>query len=93
MKIDPSLRRFGAVAIAALMLGTAPAALFAATPDDTLVIAAAIDDMLAHRERWPAMRAAGRHFVEDVRNWTNSVAKYRAVYERLAAPARARKTA
>ena len=56
-------------------------------------LAAAIDDMLAHRERWPAMRAAGRHFVEDVRNWTNSVAKYRAVYERLAAPARARKTA
>ena len=56
-------------------------------------LAAAIDDMLAHRERWPAMRVAGRHFVEDVRNWTNSVANYRAVYERLVAPARARKTA
>ena len=47
MKIDPSLRRIGAVAIAALMLGTAPAALFAATPDDTLVIAAAIDDIVS----------------------------------------------
>ena len=47
-------------------------------------LAAAIDDLLAHRERWPAMRAAGRHFVEDVRNWTNSVANYRAVYGRLA---------
>ena len=56
-------------------------------------LAEAIDGMLAHRERWPAMRAAGRHFVEDVRNWTNSVANYRAVYQRLAAPARARKTA
>ena len=56
-------------------------------------LAAAIDDMLAHRERWPAMRAAGRHFVEDVRNWTNSVANYRAVYQRLAAPARASKRA
>ncbi len=56
-------------------------------------LAAAIDDMFAHRERWPAMRAAGRHFVEDVRNWTNSVANYRTVYERLAAPARARNTA
>src|SRR3989338_9452674 len=47
MKIDPSLRRIGAVAIAALMVGTAPAALFAATPDDTLVIAAAIDDIVS----------------------------------------------
>ncbi|MCK6409582.1 TIGR04063 family PEP-CTERM/XrtA system glycosyltransferase [Thauera sp.] len=56
-------------------------------------LAAAIDDMLAHRERWPAMRAAGRHFVEEVRNWKNSVANYRAVYERLAALARASKNA
>lgn len=56
-------------------------------------LAAAIDDMLAHRERWPAMRAAGRHFVEEVRNWTNSVANYRKVYERLAAGARARTAA
>jgi PEP-CTERM/exosortase A-associated glycosyltransferase len=56
-------------------------------------LAAAIDDMLAHRERWPAMRAAGRHFVEEVRNWKNSVANYRAVYERLAAQARGNKNA
>ena len=46
-------------------------------------LAAAVLDMLAHRERWPAMRAAGRHFVEDVRNWKNSVANYAAVYHRL----------
>ncbi len=51
-------------------------------------LAAAIDDMLAHRERWPAMRAAGRHFVEDVRNWKNSVANYQAVYASLAGRAR-----
>lgn len=44
MKIDPTLR---AVAIAALMLGTAPAALFAETPADTLVIADAIDDIVS----------------------------------------------
>lgn len=43
----PTLRRVGAVAIAALMLGTAPAALFAETPADTLVIAAAIDDIVS----------------------------------------------
>jgi len=53
----------------------------------TEALAAAIDDMLAHRERWPAMRAAGRHFVEGVRNWKNSVAKYAPVYGSLAEPA------
>ena len=47
MKIDPKLRGFGAVAIAALMLGTAPAALFAETPADTLVVADAIDDIVS----------------------------------------------
>ena len=47
-------------------------------------LAAAVDDMLAHRERWPAMREAGRHFVEEVRNWKNSVANYLPVYTALA---------
>ncbi|KAB2970378.1 glycosyltransferase WbuB [Zoogloea sp.] len=46
-------------------------------------LAAALTDMLDHRERWPAMRRAGRSFVEDVRNWTNSVANYRRVYAGL----------
>jgi glycosyltransferase involved in cell wall biosynthesis len=41
------------------------------------------NDMLDHREKWPAMRAAGRRFVEDVRNWKNSVANYRKVYDQL----------
>ena len=56
--------------------------LFAAGQVPALV--ASIQDMLAHRERWPAMRTAGRHFVESVRNWKNSVANYKAVYGRLA---------
>ncbi|MDR2261803.1 MAG: glycosyltransferase, exosortase A system-associated, partial [Azoarcus sp.] len=43
----------------------------------------AIADMLAHRERWPAMKKAGRHFVEKERNWKRSVAGYAPVYERL----------
>ncbi len=30
------------------------------------------------------MREAGRHFVEAVRNWKNSVANYIPVYSRLA---------
>lgn len=47
MLLEPTLRRVGAVAIAALMLGTAPAALLAETPADTLVIASAIDDIVS----------------------------------------------
>ncbi|MEO5619523.1 MAG: ABC transporter substrate-binding protein [Cypionkella sp.] len=47
MLLEPTLRRVGAVAIAALMLGTAPAALLAQTPADTLVIASAIDDIVS----------------------------------------------
>jgi len=56
--------------------------LFAAGQVSALV--ATLNDMLANRDRWPAMRTAGRAFVEDVRNWKNSVANYKAVYGRLA---------
>ena len=56
--------------------------LFAA--GSTTALAAAIDDMLDRRDRWPAMRAAGRDFVERVRNWRRSVANYRPVYGALA---------
>ncbi len=55
--------------------------LFRAGDPDAL--AAAVGDMLDHREQWPAMRAAGREFVEKVRNWKNSVANYVSVYSRL----------
>ena len=43
----PFARKAGAVVLAALLSGTAPAALMAATPADTLVIAAAIDDIVS----------------------------------------------
>jgi glycosyltransferase involved in cell wall biosynthesis len=33
--------------------------------------------------RWPALRAAGRHFVETERHWRASVARYQAIYHRL----------
>lgn len=55
--------------------------LFAAGSAEEL--AAAVEEMLAHRERWPVMRAAGREFVERVRNWKNSVTNYEAVYRSL----------
>lgn len=47
MTFDPILRRAGLAAAAALMLATAPAALLAETPADTLVIADAIDDIVS----------------------------------------------
>lgn len=46
-------------------------------------LAEAILDMLDHRDRWLAMRASGRQFVEEVRNWKNSVANYAPVYRCL----------
>lgn len=44
----------------------------------------AVVSLLADRERWPAMREAGRQFVEDERNWTASVSNYARVYASLA---------
>ena len=49
--------------------------------DDPQALATALLDLLAHPERWPALRANGRHFVESVRNWRNSAQHYQAVYE------------
>ena len=47
-------------------------------------LAAAVDGLLARRDDWPAMRAAGRRFVETERSWAASVARYEPVYARLA---------
>lgn len=44
----------------------------------------AISDLLAHESSWPAMRQAGRRFVEQERNWTKSVDYYAEPYRRLA---------
>jgi len=43
-------------------------------------LAETIMKLLAARESWPALRATGRRFVEQERNWTVSVANYRSVY-------------
>ena len=40
----------------------------------------AVSRVLAERDRWDAIRAAGRHFVETERNWRASVDRYRGVY-------------
>ncbi|HNI82329.1 MAG TPA: glycosyltransferase, exosortase A system-associated, partial [Rhodocyclaceae bacterium] len=52
---------------------------------DVDALAAAIDDVLTHRERWPQVRQQARSFVEVERTWATSVARYRDVYRRALA--------
>lgn len=40
-------------------------------------------EILRDQESWPAVLAGGRRYVEEVRNWQNSVAAYEDVYARL----------
>ncbi len=52
--------------------------LFAA--GDAQALARQVLALLETPQRWPALRSAGRAFVETERNWTASVARYRHVY-------------
>lgn len=56
--------------------------LFKAGDSDSL--RSAILGLLDNRASWPMLKANGRRFVEQVRNWSNSVANYREPYARLA---------
>jgi PEP-CTERM/exosortase A-associated glycosyltransferase len=49
-------------------------------------LANAIVRMLDARAQWPAIRAAGRRFVEQERNWARSVSNYAPVFSGLAGP-------
>lgn len=51
--------------------------------DNKDALARAVLDLLARPEIWPAIKANGRTFVETVRNWKNSVANYKPVFERI----------
>jgi PEP-CTERM/exosortase A-associated glycosyltransferase len=55
--------------------------LFRAGDPDALV--SAVLSVAKAPERWAAIRAAARRYVETERNWRASVARYRAVYEPL----------
>lgn len=50
--------------------------------DDVNSLTRSVLAALGAHARWPAMRAAGRSFVEAERNWKVSVARYQGVYER-----------
>ncbi|MBS0390164.1 MAG: glycosyltransferase, exosortase A system-associated [Proteobacteria bacterium] len=51
--------------------------------DDQHALTQAVLDLLARPQIWPELKANGRAFVESVRNWRNSVANYKPVYERI----------
>jgi len=56
--------------------------LFAA--GDPQALAQQLLALLSTPQRWPALRAQGRRFVEAERNWAASVSRYRAVYGQVA---------
>lgn len=51
--------------------------------DNKNALAHAVLDLLARPEIWPTLKTNGRTFVETVRNWRNSVANYKPVFERI----------
>jgi PEP-CTERM/exosortase A-associated glycosyltransferase len=53
--------------------------------DDAEALATKLVQVLGHQEAWPAMRLAGRRFVETERTWDHVVAYYAPIYERLLA--------
>ncbi|MBI5329083.1 MAG: glycosyltransferase, exosortase A system-associated [Betaproteobacteria bacterium] len=46
-------------------------------------LAEAVERTLAQRDRWEAVRAAGRRYVDEERNWAVSVARYQTAYQTL----------
>ncbi|WP_267387378.1 TIGR04063 family PEP-CTERM/XrtA system glycosyltransferase [Sphingomonas sp. GC_Shp_3] len=52
-------------------------------PGDPGGIAAALADLLSHRDGWEARRTRGRAFVEAERNWAVNVGRYEPVYQKL----------
>jgi PEP-CTERM/exosortase A-associated glycosyltransferase len=50
---------------------------------DPAALADKLADLLDTQESWPALRAAGRHYVETERNWGVSVARYKSIYGQL----------
>jgi glycogen(starch) synthase len=49
---------------------------------DAAALETALEDALARRAEWPALRAQARRFVEQERTWTHSVGRYAEVYRR-----------
>jgi PEP-CTERM/exosortase A-associated glycosyltransferase len=52
-------------------------------PDDPKALAAALSGLLSDRSAWPERRARARQFVEEHRNWSSNISRYRPVYHKL----------
>jgi glycogen synthase len=52
---------------------------------DRQALAQAIIELLNNHQHWPELKANGRQFVENIRNWRNSVANYQSPYLTLTA--------
>jgi PEP-CTERM/exosortase A-associated glycosyltransferase len=52
-------------------------------PDDPAALAHKVGDLLDAQSTWPALRLAGREYVEVERNWPVSVARYKNIYDQL----------
>jgi PEP-CTERM/exosortase A-associated glycosyltransferase len=52
-------------------------------PDDPCDLARVVGEVLARRNEWERIRAAGRRFVESERTWRASVARYAGAYARV----------
>jgi PEP-CTERM/exosortase A-associated glycosyltransferase len=50
---------------------------------DEASLAETASSLLAHRDRWPGLRARGRRFVENERSWKRCAAGYREIFGRL----------
>lgn len=64
-----------------LVIDGVTGALFKADDVDDLV--SSLLGLLDQEDKWPSIRDAGREFVENERNWPNSVANLKPVYQRL----------
>jgi glycosyltransferase involved in cell wall biosynthesis len=53
--------------------------------DDAEALAAKLGQVIGKQGDWPAMRLAGRRFIEAERTWDRVVAHYAPAYERLSA--------
>ena len=51
-------------------------------PGNVEALSSKIIDLLEHRQQWPEIRRAARLFVEQERNWPQSVERYEPVYSR-----------
>ena len=51
--------------------------------DKPTALAKKIAELVEKKDEWPKFHEAGRNYVEEVRNWKNSVANYPAIYERI----------